>query len=491
MFFAIPLENKPSWRHLPWITLALILINAMVFFGPQSREEKAQGLATEFYLQAKLDAFEFEPFLAHLQDKQSDDLKMAKAFAKANRADLVLDLMRGDDAFLNRLHRHEIITPKHPKFHDWQRQRAQYESMQPAVFTERWSKKFREPITAHPETLLTSTFLHASTSHLVGNMVFLFLFGFTVELSIGRWWYLGFYLVGGVGASLLSAWAYASHVSYGLGASGAISALMSMYAVLYRFQKINFFYSFLFYFNVVRAPAIVLLPVWMGNEIVQQIWSNTNVGYMAHLGGLITGAVLMMSFRATRTARVATPKLSAEQLFQNQVDAAHELAQSMKLEASCEAWGQAVRMQPQNFMAVEKYFDTAVLWPASENFHRAAKTVFRLKASDQKLLDFQHRAFELYFNKAKPHARLKTDDMVQLCKRFVKGGFMADATKLCKALGAMSPLHAEAAELMCVCANASLRANQNEAALAWLPELLKLIPNHPTTQQLVQLQKNN
>ena len=82
-----------------------------------------------------------------------------------------------------------------------------------------------------PGRWLTVAFLHGSTGHLLGNMLFLFLFGFSVELALGRGLYLAFYLLGALGASALAAWAYAGKGSYGLGASGAVSALMGMYAV--------------------------------------------------------------------------------------------------------------------------------------------------------------------------------------------------------------------------------------------------------------------
>lgn len=109
-------------------------------------------------------------------------------------------------------------------------------------------------------TWLTAAFLHASTGHLLGNMVFLFLFGFSVEPGPGRWRYLAFYLLGAVGGSLMAGWAYAGQGSYGLGASGAVSALMGMYAVLYRLRRVRFFYQLFFYFNYVTAPALLLLP---------------------------------------------------------------------------------------------------------------------------------------------------------------------------------------------------------------------------------------
>lgn len=489
MFFAIPLQPKPTWRNPPWLTVLIILINVVVFFGPQRQETRAQQAATAYYVAAGLPALEFEPFFQHLQANAYEAVPLAqiRAAATAEKADVVLNVMRLEAKFLARLHRHEIITPQHPRFAAWQRERAAYEARVPPVFTERWAQDYRAPLIERPITWLTSAFLHGDLGHLMGNMLFLFLFGFTVELAIGRSWYLGFYLAGVVGSSLVSGWMYAGHLGHGLGTSGAISALMAMYAVRYRFQRIKFFYAVLFYGNAVRAPAIVLLPLWVANEVIQYFGSDRNVGYMAHLGGLLTGAALMVSFRATRRTKVVARPLTRAQLFDAEVKTAKALSTRMKPEAACAAWARAVKLCPNNLRALECYFNAAALWPEKAHFRRAAGLVFRLRATDAAALAFQHHAFKTYFDQAKPHARLNANDMVRLGTRFVRAGFLDDASKLCQALCATDPNHVGAVDLMCACANARLRAGQTDAALAWLPALQRLAPKHPMTLRLLEL----
>jgi membrane associated rhomboid family serine protease len=84
---------------------------------------------------------------------------------------------------------------------------------------------------------------------------------------------------------VLSGWAYAGTGGYGLGASGAVAALMGMYAVMYRLRRIRFFYQLFFYFNYVTAPALILLPAWIANEVLQHFFSGQGVGYMPTWGG--------------------------------------------------------------------------------------------------------------------------------------------------------------------------------------------------------------
>lgn len=63
MFYAIPLENKPSWRNPPWMTVLLILLNMIVFWGPQRSEENARERAADYYVKSVLPALELPPFV--------------------------------------------------------------------------------------------------------------------------------------------------------------------------------------------------------------------------------------------------------------------------------------------------------------------------------------------------------------------------------------------------------------------------------------------
>lgn len=302
-----------------------------------------------------------------------------------------------------------FVPAEDPQHADWTAARAQYESRLPAPFTRHWAMDYGKDAEFRPITWLTATFLHGSTGHLLGNMLFLFLFGFSVELALGRTTYLAFYLLGGLGGSALSAWAYGGTGSYGLGASGAVSALMGMYAVLYRLRRVRFFYQLFFYFNYVTAPALLLLPAWIANELLQHWLSGRGVAYMAHLGGLLAGASLMALVMLVRrrplevpTAQVAVP----DDGFDAHVANAKRLAQAMKFEQALPQWRAAAKLRPQDQQVLSAWFKTASLWPDSEDFHRAARRIFRLRAHDEQTLQFQHASYRTYFDKAKPGARL-------------------------------------------------------------------------------------
>ncbi|MDH6593287.1 membrane associated rhomboid family serine protease [Variovorax sp. TBS-050B] len=384
-----------------------------------------------------------------------------------------------------------MVTPADPRYAEWKRDRQQYESMRPAPFTERWAQDYGKDAEFKPWTWITAAFLHGSTGHLLGNMLFLFLFGFSVELALGRGTFLSFYLLGAVGASLLAGWAYAGKGSYGLGASGAVSALMGMYAVMYRLRRIRFFYQLFFYFNYVTAPALLLLPAWIANELLQHWVGGQGIAYMAHLGGLLTGAALMAG--AMALGRVKPPETVAaeraaggadDQAFARHVAAARRLGAEMKFEAASTEWRAAAALRPGDADTLRAWFNTARLQPAGEDFHRAARHIFRLPATDEDTLALQHASFRTYLDQARPGMRLKADDMARLARRFTRARQFQDADRLCHVLLKTAPDHPELADTLSVCANGLLHAGEREMARGWLPHLLRLAPNDMVTRAL-------
>jgi len=144
--------------------------------------------------------------------------------------------------------------------------------------------------------LLTSMFLHAGFAHILGNMLFLWIFGDNVEAEFGHLQYLLFYLVCGVGAGLVHiAFNFHSHLP-ALGASGAISGVMGAYIVL---EPRNRILCLLFIF-VIRVPAMIVLGGWFAMQFLSGISSlgnavNGGVAVWAHIGGFLIGVVVAMA----------------------------------------------------------------------------------------------------------------------------------------------------------------------------------------------------
>jgi membrane associated rhomboid family serine protease len=397
----------------------------------------------------------------------------------------LLEGLQNDKKFMARLQAEQVVTPTNPQYDEWKRDRRQYEALLPAPFTARWSQDYTKDAEFKPWTWITNAFLHGSTGHLLGNMLFLFLFGFSVELALGRGTYLAFYLLGAVGASMLAGWAYAGKDGYGLGASGAISALMGMYAVMYRLKRIRFFYQLFFYFNYVTAPALLLLPAWIANELMQHWLGGQGIAYMAHLGGLLTGAALMAGALLLRRVQAPEAVAAAEpDRFGEHVAAAQKHGAAMQFDKACAEWRAAAALRPGDTDTLRAWFNTARLQPASDDFHHAARRIFRLPATEPDTLALQHASYKTYLDQAKPGARLKPDDMARLARRFARIRQFDDADRLCAILLKTAPEHPELADTLSVCANGLLHAGQREKAVGLLPHLLRLAPNDMVTRAL-------
>jgi len=151
-------------------------------------------------------------------------------------------------------------------------------------------------------TTLTSMFIHGSWSHILGNMLFLWIFGNNIEDHLGHNKYLLFYLAGGVVAALVQLLSGPTSEIPTIGASGAIAAVMGAYFFLYPKAKVQTLVFFIF-ITIVRLPAWIFLGIWF----VMQLFEGTfgaaqGVAVWAHVGGFLFGVVIAwISSRRGRT----------------------------------------------------------------------------------------------------------------------------------------------------------------------------------------------
>ncbi|ALG89516.1 MAG: rhomboid family intramembrane serine protease [Confluentimicrobium sp.] len=145
--------------------------------------------------------------------------------------------------------------------------------------------------------LFTSMFLHGGLMHLIGNMVFLWIFGDNLEDELGHGGFLGFYLVGGLAASLFQILAAPHSPVPVVGASGAIAAVMGGYLLMFPRARVDVLFIFIIFFRIFPLPAWVLLGVWFGLQIFSGASTPADgggVAYWAHAGGFAAGLVMML-----------------------------------------------------------------------------------------------------------------------------------------------------------------------------------------------------
>jgi membrane associated rhomboid family serine protease len=177
------------------------------------------------------------------------------------------------------------------------------------AFINRWafvpSRFLADPVGDFP-TLFASMFMHASWVHLLGNMLYLWIFGDNVEDRLGHGMYIVFYILCGLAATFAQmAFSMGSNIP-NLGASGAIAGVLGAYIMMFPRTRV----SVLMGRQVVPMSALIVIGFWIVIQIFSGIGSFTastqteggGVAYMAHIGGFIAGVVLTFLLGGTRRA---------------------------------------------------------------------------------------------------------------------------------------------------------------------------------------------
>ncbi len=150
-------------------------------------------------------------------------------------------------------------------------------------------------------TLVTSTFLHGGWTHIIFNMLFLWVFGDNVEDRLGRFRYLVFYLLAGVAANLTHGLASPGADVPVIGASGAIAGVLGAYFLAFPRSRITSLVFLGILVTVARVPAVVFLVIWFVLQLFMGLTSYGATGqvvaWWAHIGGFVAGAVLFTLLR--------------------------------------------------------------------------------------------------------------------------------------------------------------------------------------------------
>jgi membrane associated rhomboid family serine protease len=163
-----------------------------------------------------------------------------------------------------------------------------------------------------PVSVVTAMFMHGGLLHLAGNMLFLWIFGNNVEDSMGRLTFLAFYLVGGVAAMAAQTIADPEAAVPTVGASGAVSAVLGGYLLLYPRARVVTLVVLVFFITLIEVPAILVLLLWFGQQVLFTWLDYTSggaaeggVAYFAHIGGFVFGMLLIRLLARPKPLRPA------------------------------------------------------------------------------------------------------------------------------------------------------------------------------------------
>jgi membrane associated rhomboid family serine protease len=145
--------------------------------------------------------------------------------------------------------------------------------------------------------IFTSMFMHANLLHILGNMIFLGIFGDNVEDKLGHIPYLLFYLVCGIAAAVLHVYTTGDPEIPTLGASGAVSGVLGAYIVFFPGHPVR---MLVFPFGIMSTPAFVWIGIWFAEQVVFARMAKTGVAWYAHIGGFIAGLLWAIPWRVLK-----------------------------------------------------------------------------------------------------------------------------------------------------------------------------------------------
>jgi membrane associated rhomboid family serine protease len=442
----IPYQTRFTAKSLPVVTLALILVNALVYFVFQSGDRQAYARAAEYYFSSQLAQIELPRYATYLERRNDRGalqvLRMIRAGARPEQSVQLMLAVENDREFMHDLREGAVVGSSDSAYATWREQRGQFDALMGRVFTERFAL---EPDAGGPAwgalRLLTYQFLHGDAVHWLGNMIVLLLAGPFAEAALGRLRFFIAFIASGVFAG-------AVHMLFSdrtlVGASGSISGAMAMVAVLYGTRKVPVFYWLFVYFNTARIPALLLLPVWLLIEAVQ--WAATpeaRVSYSAHIGGFLAGAVLAWLLRPSDTKKV--DRILDEQFADERrgdrkstlLQEAQAAAARLDTRKAARAYGELLQDDPTNVHLATAYFNMALLGRNQETLLDATLRVLWIRARGARS-DLR----PVYLQMSQPHvlAALPVDEQLRLARRLVATREDAAALRVLDALLASDTL---------------------------------------------------
>ena len=293
----IPTEKRFDWKHAPVVLFIIVVINTVLFFGYQFADGDKVNTALIDYKNQKFLEKEWPIYQGYLENNQlidrlkgDQELYAGKKYPNSEYR-LIYNII-SDEKFYHLLDSNSYNIFSLEYIEKWSVARSKINKKINSISTQAYGLI---PSELSVVTVVTHQFLHGGIMHLLGNMFFLIICGFAVEAAIGHLRFLLYYLGSGIAGGLLYSVMDLTSTTPLVGASGAISGVMAMYLGVFRFKKIEFFYWFFVFVGYFRAPAMLILPFYIGKELHSYFNDvGSNVAFMAHTGGFIAGGVLML-----------------------------------------------------------------------------------------------------------------------------------------------------------------------------------------------------
>jgi membrane associated rhomboid family serine protease len=430
----LPMERTFDIRRPPVVTLLLLIVNTIVFLSTSGSDEETLTTAVEAYEVQEILATElplFQDYLAIEAAGQEEwlDIESEDALAEYERFNLIVQLLVDDDYAQYLERSSESFTYKERDA--LERKQEIVETYVPQLIIYRFGFV---PAEFSVLTLFSSQFLHGGWGHLIGNMVILLLIGMTVEQLLGSFNFTLFYLLSGAFGAIVYGLVHFGSPMPAVGASGAISGLMGMYVAAYGRRKIRFFYWIAFYFNYAKLPALMMLPVWVGKEVFDFFFTEGNVGYTAHAGGLVAGAALVLLGKSS-FAKIDTEIIEnrdEENEYREDLEHALRLVDRADFQAAKQALTRLLERHPGDARILFQLVQIAKARPSTKDYHLATYHYLNSVLSTGSISQDTLSVIRDYWRCAAPRPRIRGQLLSQTINKLIAVGKLDLAEELCR-----------------------------------------------------------
>jgi membrane associated rhomboid family serine protease len=429
----LPMERTFDIRRPPVVTFLLLIVNVIVFLATSDSDEETLLAAVDAYESREILETELPLIQAYLKSESAEAERLINLASvdELNDQERIYLVMRAltDREYSRYLERNT----------DWFtfEQLDALEQKQDIVETYIDQLTYLQygfiPVEFSLLTMFSSQFLHGDMFHLIGNMVILVLVGLTVEQLLGSFNFLLFYLLSGAIGSAAYGLVHLGSPVVLIGASGAISGLMGMYVAAYGKRPIRFFYWIGVYFNYVKLPALLVLPIWVGKEVFDYFFTDSNVAYSAHAGGLIAGAALVLvgksSFSRIDTEIIENRNLDLE--YREDLEYALKLIDHADFPAAKGALLRLLENYPGDSRALFQLVQLEKAQPATRDYHLATFNYLKSVLPTGALSKDTLKIVRDYWNSAEPRPRIGGQMLSKLINKLIAVGELDLAKTIC------------------------------------------------------------
>jgi membrane associated rhomboid family serine protease len=416
-----PQAYRFNLKHLPYVTIALIVINLMVFFLYHWDDRSTLSHVLEEYQASGLYQYEKDRYRDYLEKHRAVPKEFFSRFPGSGELSVwgLFLQARGNAEFHSWLKATHDNGERVEGFSDWQEKRLEINDRFEAIAFVEFGLMSRE---WNPLSLISHLFFHAGLLHLLSNLLFLGLLGLMTERVLGHQGFLGLYLISGMVLAYFALQVDSVSLIPGVGTSAALSGLLGLSAVIFGHRQITLLPASTRYAEVMSMPVYGLLPLWVSIESVHYvIYFESQLNYIIQLVGLLLGAITALLVKKTQwySRLNLSDEATGSDDFDTGVMEAKALIRDGEFKKALGLLRRLYRQSRYDRELLSLYYQSSREMPESRDFHRAAHAIFRLSDRDLKTVDLICETYRDYIRLAEPAPRLNEKILFRLADLFV------------------------------------------------------------------------